>query len=232
MEPKFQSSFIPKGSIVSSNADASPGRKNKEKSLLAFLSLVIFIISVILAAGVFGYKLYLKYSIDRMGADLNKARATLQSETIRELTRLDNRIVSTKDLISKHRILTPLFEFLETSTSRGVRFRDFRYSMTGQDIELQMRGEARGYAALALQADIFSKSEYFKNSIFSDLNLNERGEVLFSFKTTIDPSLVSYTREVERINASSVILPPSSNEQIVSTSTDSGQASSSQNTQN
>ena len=197
MEPKFQSSFIPKGPIISTTAGVPVGRRGKEKSLASFLAVIIFTTSVILALGMFGYKFYLKYRIETMGIDLQMARATLEPETIRELTRLNDRIISIQDLISKHYVLTPLFEFLGVSTPRTVRFSNFRYSMTGQGLELSMSGEARGYAALALQADIFSKSQYFKNPIFSNLNLNERGDVSFSFKTIVDPNLVSYTREVE-----------------------------------
>src|SRR3989344_7203318 len=133
MEPKFQSSFIPKGPTTSSaEGGIQMGRRREEKSLFSFLSAVIFILSILLALGMFGYKFYLKYRIEAMGADLERARAALQPEVIRELTRLDNRIISTKNLISKHQILTPLFEFLEVSTPRTVRFSGFQYSVTEQ----------------------------------------------------------------------------------------------------
>ncbi|MDZ4205882.1 MAG: hypothetical protein U1C12_01585 [Patescibacteria group bacterium] len=243
MEPKFQSSFIPKGPISSTAPGAPMGRKTEEKSLFSYSAQIVFSVSVFLALGVFGYKFYLKYSIDKMGVDLENARATLQSEVIRELTRLDNRIISSQELIAQHQILSPLFEFLEVSTPRTVRFNDFRYSMTGQGLELSMTGEARGYAALAFQADIFNKSQYFKNSIFSGLKLNERGDVSFSFKAVVDPSLVSYQREVERLgtptdltNSSTTNPGASGSSQAATsastTSTGSGQASSPQATQN
>lgn len=200
MESKFQSSFIPKGPFAATASGVPMGPKTKEKSLLAYLALVIFSVSVFLALGMFGYKFYLKYSIAKMGVDLENARATLQPEVIRELTRLDNRIISSQKLIAQHKILSPLFEFLGTSTPKTVRFSDFRYSMTPQGLELSMTGEARGYAALALQSNIFNKSQYFKDSIFSNLKLNTKGDVIFSFRAIVDPSLVSYQRKVERID--------------------------------
>ena len=220
MESKFQSSFIPKGPFAATASGVPMGPKAKEKSLLAYLALVIFSISVLLALGMFGYKFYLKYSIAKMGVDLENARATLQPEIIRELTRLDNRIISSQELIAQHKILSPLFEFLEISTPRTVRFSDFRYSMTPQGLELSMTGEARGYAALALQSDIFNKSQYFKDSIFSNLKLNTKGDVIFSFRAVVDPSLVSYQREVERIGA----LAPIATSTATSASTSSPQA--------
>src|SRR3989344_2575657 len=201
MEPKFQSSFIPKGPITSTASSFSTRPKIKEKGLLAFLSLVIFIISVLLAVGIFGYKFYLKYRIEQMGSDLEKTLVTIRPEPkiIRELIRFDNRLASTKELISKHYILTPLFEFLEISPPVTVRFNNFSYVMNEQGLKLSIRGEARGYAAVALQADIFNKSSYFKNLVFSNLTLNEKGDVNFSLEATVDDNLVSYHRMVEGI---------------------------------
>ena len=204
MEPKFQSSFIPKGPFVS-DAGGIPVRKQaKEKSLFTFISSIIFTLSVIMAIGVFGYKFYLKYSIDKMDSSLQMAQSTLQPDTINQLVRLDNRMTFTKNLISKHHILTPLFGFLEDSTPITVRFNDFQYSTTRQGIEIAMKGQARGYSALALQADIFDKSDYFKDSVFSDLNLNESGDVNFSFRAIVNPDLVLYKKEIERISAPTI----------------------------
>lgn len=199
MEPKFQSSFIPKGPIGSSVADTATGDKGKHQSLLSFLALIIFILSIVLAAGVFGYKFYLKYSIENMGTALEEARSNLQSETISELMYLDSRIVSTKELVSKHKVLTPLFEFLELSTPKTVRFNNFNFSVAEAGIELSMIGEARGYSALAFTADIFNKTEFFKDPVFSDLRLNDRGDVVFSFRAIVDPKQVLYTRQIEPI---------------------------------
>ena len=219
MEPKFQSSFIPKGPIVSNVPGAPIGRRTRqEKSLFYILASTVFIMSVLSASGVFGYKFYLKYSIDKMGADLEDARMTLQPEVIRELTRLDNRLLSSQKLLARHQILSPLFEFFEVSTPKTVRFKDFSYTKTPQGLELKIIGEARGYAALALQADIFDKSQYFKNPIFSDLSLNEKGDVNFSFKAILDPTLVSYERKVERLGASPIV-PTESTSTSTATST-------------
>ena len=118
------------------------GRKIVEKSLVSFLAFTIFTISVLLALGMFGYKFYLKYRIEQMSVDLEEARVAIQPEIIGELTRLNNRIISTRDLISKHRILTPLFEFLEISTPKTVRFSSFSYTATDGGIELKKIGRA------------------------------------------------------------------------------------------
>jgi Tfp pilus assembly protein PilN len=102
--------------------------------------------------------------------------------------------------------MTPLFAFLEASTLRSVRFTDLGYNTSGETIELEMKGQARGYAALALQADAISNSQYFTDPIFSDLTLDDRGNVAFTFKAKVDPALVSFRQGVEK--AETPVAPP------------------------
>ncbi|MDO8565364.1 MAG: hypothetical protein Q7R67_01970 [bacterium] len=198
MEPKFQSSFIPKGT-VSSSSSIAPVAARREKSLMGFIAKLIFTVSVLLALGVFAYQLYLNYSIKSMTVSLESARAALDPETINELTSLNKRIVSTEELIASHSTLSPLFDFLEDSTLKAVRFSTFNYAMTQKGLELSLRGEARGYSALALQAEAFNKSEYLDKPAFSDLNLDDKGNVVFSVKAMVNPVPLSYRRQTERL---------------------------------
>ena len=211
MEPKFQSSFIPKGPIGSSSGVPAVGQKGKNRSILSYVAVIIFVLSVFLAAGVFGYKYYLKYSIESMGTALEEARGHLEPETISELTRINVRLVSTKELVSRHRAVTSLFEFIEMSTPKTVRFNNFSFAATDSGILLTMSGEARGYSALALAADIFNKSEAFENPVFSDLRLNPKGDVIFAFKAMVDPNLISYTRQYETAPAPDADINPEAN---------------------
>ncbi|KND48655.1 MAG: putative pilN [Parcubacteria bacterium C7867-005] len=195
MDPKFQSSFIPKGPIATS---ATLGRERSgERGLFGNIALFVFVLSLLSAGGVWAYGQYLENNIAKKGKDLEAARSTLEPESIKELTRLNSRLVSTQSILSKHTILSPLFEFLESSTYKTVRFTDFRYEMTNKGLTLAMKGQARGYSAVALQADEFAKSKYIKNPIFSDLNLDERGNVVFSFRADLDPSIISYKSKIE-----------------------------------
>lgn len=204
MEPKFQSSFIPKGPTASTAA-ISMGKKSSEKSFLAFIARVVFTGSVLLALGAFGYKFYLNYSLTNLAAELETGRTALEPDTVEELLDLNGRLVSTKELIANHSILSPLFRFLEASTLRSVQFTAFNYEATPEGIKIIMKGEARSYGSLALEADLFTKSKYFKNSVFSDLSLDDSGNVLFSFEAMLDPTLLSYPRFVETVS----VPPPS-----------------------
>jgi hypothetical protein len=235
MEPKFQSSFIPKGPVAATTA--VPKVHSRDKSFLSFIASIVFFLSLLSLLGVFGYRFYLVRSINKMGQDLEAAQAALASEPIDEFIRLDGRIRGLTQLVSSHVILSPLLDYLETSTVKSVRFTEFNYSIlsTGR-IEVTMKGQASGYAGVALQSDIFEKGKYFEEMSFSDLSLNERGDVVFAFRALLDPTLVSYQKSLEH----SVVAPPISapiQQPVVATtstpstaSTSSGQAPTSAKT--
>lgn len=191
MDPKFQSSFIPKGPVMSSGM-ANLSNQNKGKGFFGFLASLIFILAIVAAAGVFGYNLFLTSNIAQMGNDLTTARASLDPDTINQISRLNSRIISTQALLSKHVVLSPLFAFLETSTLKSVRWTNFNYGMTKDGLQLIMQGQAVGYSALALQSDVFNKSKYIKSPLFTNLTLDDKGNVTFAFTAILDSSIVSY----------------------------------------
>jgi hypothetical protein len=196
MDPKFQSSFIPKGPSTPASTVFKPAPV-RHGSLLGLIARLFFTLSIIGALLVVGYGFYLKSSIGTMNGDLELARAGLEAESIEAIARLDARIKNTGVLLDNHRVLIPLFDFLEANTLRTVRFTFFDYKNGAEGLTLSMRGQARGYAALALQADIFNNSPYIKSNSFSDLDLDEKGNVTFLLSMVVDPSLVSYERSLE-----------------------------------
>lgn len=214
MEPKFQSSFIPKGPLATSGT-VSAVSKVKKKGIVGFLSFLVFICVVGGTLVLFGYNWYLNRSITKMSSDLQDARAALEPETITELSRLHARLLATDELLSKHVVLSPLFDFLENATLKSVRFTDFDYRISEKGFTLTLKGQARGYSSVALQSEIFNKSKYLKNQIFSDLQLDDKGNVVFTFNTEVDPTLVSFKKTIE----SSSIIPPVVQEVTPATST-------------
>jgi hypothetical protein len=207
MEPKFQSSFIPKGPLATPGF--TPAAKTKPSGLFSLFCLFVFVLSLIGSVGIFGYNWYLSSKITKMGNDLQDARAAFEPETIKELTRLDARLVGTRDLLAQHTVLTPLFEFIESSTLKSVRFSSLEYSAStnaANGVTLSMKGQAHGYASVALQADIFNKSKYIKNPLFSDLTLDDKGNVTFAFKGGLDPNLVSFKKYLDDANGVSAQL--------------------------
>ena len=115
MDPKFQTSFIPKGPATNAGA-VNFADRHKGQGLFGFIATLVFGISVVAALGVFGYNLYLTSQIAQMGTDLAAAKASLDPDTINQISRLNSRIVSTQTLLAQHTVLSPFFDFELSST--------------------------------------------------------------------------------------------------------------------
>lgn len=194
MESKFQTSFIPKKSL-------EDGGKVKVKTPFNIFSLVstLLIVAAILAsAGAFGYSFILKKNISSARAELISKEKRFDYSAVDEIVRVDNKLKAASDLVRTHTAVTTVFRYLQESTLRNLRFDDFSFSAVSPSrVSISMRGKARSFGAVAKQAELFSASStgaYFTDPVFSDLNLDEKGNVSFSFITSVDPRLLSYVR--------------------------------------
>ena len=123
--------------------------------------------------------------------------------------------------IAYQRIVSAFFDFLAKLTLPSLRFSSLEYQSGISGIVVSMSGEAKSYAALALQSKILSAEPLVKKALFSDFGLNDIGNVLFKFKATIDPKVVSYKSVIDTLNppVSSVAEPITSEPLSSGTST-------------
>ncbi len=191
------------------------GPVTRQRDVLSFIAKGIFGLTVLAAAGVIGYKWYLGYSIGQMSAQLEAAREEIAQGQTGELIKLNDRIVSTETLIQSHRVVSPLFTFLESSTPKTVRFSDFTFGEDQEGPFVVLRGAALTYAALALEADVIYKNKNLKNPVFSDLRLDDKGNVTFSLKAGVTPEFISYAKTVGRTSLPGLPVGPA----VVATST-------------
>jgi hypothetical protein len=201
METKIPPSFIPQKSVLNDGPSSHP------TSLFYKVGVLVFVVAVLASIGVFGYKKVLEGRIASMEADLNTARASLQPDLIQELSRANARFQSAEKLLNNHITVSSFFNLLESLTLQAVSFNKFTYLMTDSgNVSVTMGGEARSYATVALQAQTFADDDNFDNPQFSDLDLNDDGEVVFTFKSGIKPQLISYSEVFS--GDDSVIVPP------------------------
>ena len=194
MEPKFQSSFIPK---TAGQETAVPKEVEKARGPQdggGFWSIIansIFTLAIVAVILVFGAQWYLNRSIDQMGQSLSAAKEELAPERIQEINRAYDRINAVKSLLADHVMLSNLFEKLQNLTVKNVRITDLTFNMlSGKGVILSFKGQALGYVSVASQADVFNQQSFMKSPNFSDLDLDEQGAVLFTFKTNIDPIIL------------------------------------------
>ena len=112
---------------------------------------------------------------------------------IAELKRLDTRLDTLDGLLKNHIAFSNFFSLLSNETLQSIRFTRFEYSYESVDGPVvRLAGRASGYSSVALQSDVFGKSKYFHNPIFSDMTLDNEGNVIFNVSLIIDPVLLEY----------------------------------------
>ncbi len=227
MPPKFQSSFIPKGPLVS-GLNPTIGKVSRPHDLLAILAKGAFAISVVAAILATGYKFYINYSIKEMSAEIERAREELAQGPVGELISLNDRISSAATLVAEHRVASPLFAFFEAKTPRSVRLSQFQFDMSERGPVMAVSGLAQGYSALAFFAETVYKEPNFREPVFSDISLDTRGNVSFNLTAKNDPALLSYEKALNRQEATLTLpTPATSSATSTATSTNASRTSSS-----
>jgi hypothetical protein len=188
MDPRFQSSFIPKKPIAG-NVKPARGPIN----VLWLISIVVFVVALAGCVAVYFYQSYLNSSIASDEQSLNLTQGQFDPSTINQIIRLDSRLTNAKSLLSSHQALSNLFAALENTTLQSVRFSNFTFGVGDQNaLTVTMSGEAKSFSDIALQSQVFNKTTYFKNLVISGLTVEPTGYVAFNAAMTIDPSLLSY----------------------------------------
>lgn len=202
MEPKFNTSFIPKKPLQSQQGKVVSGRGDK-LNFFMLIAVIIFLVAVLLAAGVFAYKLTVKGAIEAQLRTLDRARQAFEPTFISEATRLNNRIVSANKLLNSHLAPSEIFELLENFTLQTVSFKTFNFE-DGEDgtIKITGSGEGDSFRSIVLQSDKFGQSGYLRDVLFSGLEPNQFGNIDFTFEASLDPQLVLYRKSLNIINTS------------------------------
>ena len=195
MNSKIRSSFIPKKAIATKSSTL---KKYRSFNILTFVATIVFVVSLAASGGVFIYERLIENSIDQKGIELDSARQTIDIGLINEFKALDKKLRTAEELLGRHTAMTLFFDFLESSTLQNVQYNEFNYEFnTDGVIIINMEGIARSFNSLTLQSDIFRDSNIILNPVFSNLSLDESGNVQFNVSARIDPSFVLYRNTFE-----------------------------------
>lgn len=189
---KTSSSFIPKEETKDGGIKAL-----KSINFVFLVSATIFVITVVSALGVFLYKRYIQNKLQESEIMITREEGNLDIPSIKKLSRLDKRLKVAEKLLSNHINLSLLFDELEKSTLKNVQFKSLDFTMSGDAIDISMKGVARSYSTIVLQSDAFGESPYVKNPVFSNLDVNDEGDVVFDFSASLDREIISYKKGIE-----------------------------------
>ena len=160
------------------------------------VSIVVFVIVLVTAGGLFLYKSYLTTKKSDLSASLIKVRDNFDKDTITDLQTFDKRMSASRQILTNHTVLSPLFSLIADTTIPSVQYTSFTEQATDKGFFVTMMGLARDYKSVALQAGVFNstKGRYFKNVIFSNLSRNKDNYITFNIDFSVDPSLLSYEK--------------------------------------
>lgn len=200
MDPQVGASFIPKKPLVGESR-----RRSGMFGLVMFVSIMVFIISLVAAGATVLYVQYLKGALVSKSESLTRSQEAIGPAAIQDLIRLDDRINQSKALLSKHVAISAIFDFLSAQTLEKVQFTDFEYAAGEKGVAtIRLSGVADSFSTIALQSDQFGASKTLKDVIFSNIVIAESGSVSFSVSAGVDPTLTLYsTKAVQGDTASS-----------------------------
>ena len=225
MEPKFQTSFIPKKPLV-----ATPGNHARHSiSIFLTLSVIVFIISIAGAGFTYVWQKVLLNQQNQYKIDLAKDQDQFEPDLIKTLTQANTKIDDAKKLLNNHLDVSKVFGIISGLTISSVQWKNFSFSAPSEvnsspsgpaanEAKISMQGEADNFYSVAYQSDVLGKSSQLgsnmiiKNPVLSNLSVTPDGKVDFSFSAMVDLSELSYMSDSSSKNATSTasaaILPP------------------------
>jgi hypothetical protein len=193
MDTRFKTTFIPKQQVSPVGA-----QKRKQRGVgagaIGIAASVVFVLALLLTAGAFLYERILTRRVATLEAELADAHDAFEPEVIEVLKRADARMRAAASLLAAHTAETPIFTLLEEETIRSVRYTGFKYTRAGgPGGKLELRGEARSFRSIALEADALGAHPEILSPVFSDLDQGaERDLATFEFESQIGRKLTDY----------------------------------------
>lgn len=202
MDNSFQTSFIPKKPITSGSLE------KRSFNPFVFIAVALFVLVILATAGLFFYKVYLNNKKEELSTSLNKAKAAFEDNTIKELEQFSKRTESSKEILSKHIVLSPMLALLGKITIPTVQYTKLDHDTTADGkFVVKMQGVSIDYKSIALQSEMFNSpdGQYFKNVVFSNLIRNSiattgNNYINFDVEFEVDPYLLSYPNQITDSN--------------------------------
>lgn len=141
------------------------------------ISVIIFLVSLLLTAGIYAYGNFLKNNLASQKSVLQKVEIEFEPNTISELERVSNSIASAKNVLRAHTTSSSIFDMIEASALPAVSFSVFSYSAEKNMITLT--GEATSYSDISAQSSVFEALLIVESATFGNLSLKEIGTVGF-----------------------------------------------------
>jgi hypothetical protein len=215
MEPKFQTSFIPRKSttattsvVPQSGVQMRPRGKTMGSIFLA-ISMLLFIASAAGIIGVFAWQYYTEQKSEDLKRELGLREQQFNPNLIADLKAMNTSIDGIKALLDKHISVSKVFDVIGKFTIEKVRFLTLVLAVSEgskPDLKVNLTGYGANLATVAFQSDVLGKlkkyglDNIFKNPSMTSPALSENGLISFGVTANINPSSLMYSKNFTSSN--------------------------------
>src|SRR3989344_4504611 len=188
----FQSSFIPKGS--GGGVISESGFPKKKAGIFGTLAITLFILVLLVTAGLFAYNWMLKSGIESLKTELAMTESGIDTKPIDTMFAFSKKLATAREVVMRHRVVSNSLALLSAHTIQNVSFSDFSYQfLPDGQLSIILSGNAPDYASIALQEKELKDLKEIKSTEFSGLTLTDKGRASFKLFMFIDPAFSVYT---------------------------------------
>jgi len=204
MEPKFQTSFIPKKSLVTGNPAINRSSGHASAFFMAF-AMIVFVVSLGAAGGGYAWKHILSTYQISYKTQLAERQKQFNIDLIEQLKNANVKIDIAKQLLQNHVAFSGIFDIISRFTIEKVRFTNLSLTMPaapGADMNISMSGYGNSLSSVAFQSDVLSQLEQYglrkvvKNPVLSNPALDAAGMVSFGLTASVDASSLQYEKQI------------------------------------
>ncbi|OGF52197.1 hypothetical protein A3H04_00675 [Candidatus Giovannonibacteria bacterium RIFCSPLOWO2_12_FULL_43_11c] len=176
-------------SLIPNSSQQYINRPRESVGILMVAGILIFILSISALAGLIFYKQDLSKQKDSLIGEIKKQEKEFNQTSIQDWARTAEAIDLAKQILQEHSYVSNAFAFVQKNTLPDVRYSKFEFDADSKKISLG--AEAKGYAAMAQQRQIFINNPAISSATVGDFNLDKTGKVLFSVDLIFNSSLLT-----------------------------------------
>ena len=194
MDNQLTTTFIPKKPITETTQQGS-APVSRPVGLLSTISAILFFLTIAICVGVYFLKAYETSQVANLSASIATVEKTFEPQLITKLQSLDKQLKNANALLDNHTVISPIFDMLEASTLKQVRFNKFDIAFDPvKGPQVTMSGEGDSYQSIAQQSDVLGSNTFLKNVLFSNFFLTQKGKISFDLSYGVSPDFVDFEK--------------------------------------
>lgn len=192
---QLTTTFIPKKPMADVSAAGGTAPVSRPVGLFSTISTILFFVTILISVGVYFWKSYETRQVAVLADSISKIEKTFEPELISKLQKLDKQLKNANTLLASHTVVSPIFDMLESSTLKPVKFTKFDVTFDdAKGTQVKMSGEADGYQSIAQQSDVLGANTFLKDILFSNFFLTQKGKVSFDLSFGARPEFVDFEK--------------------------------------